>query len=315
METGSGDVGSGRVWEAGTPVPVATILAPLRRGAGDPSYRVRSGRIWRAMRTPDGPATLAVPERAPDGMVAAQAWGPGAEWALERLPRMLGGDADPIVLEPRDPAIADACRRYPHLRIGATGLVFEALLPAVLEQKVTGREAWYAWRRLVREHGDPAPGPGESVGLWVPPSPDVVRRIPSWTWRQLSVDHARSRTITQAAQRADALERTLESTQGDAERALCSLPGIGVWTAAEVRQRAHGDLDAVSFGDYHLGGRVGLSLVGRPVDDDELAELLEPYRPYRYLVQRLVELTGATPARRHPRMSPRRHLPTPGSVS
>lgn len=302
-----------RVWTAGRPVPVATILSPLRRGSGDPTHQVRSGRIWRAMRTPDGPATLMLPEDAPDGDVSATAWGPGGEWALDRVPRMLGRDDDPGPLLPSHPAIADACRRHPHLRIGATGLVFEALLPAVLEQKVTGREAWYAWRHLVREHGEAAPGPAAAAGLFVPPSAEVVRRIPSWTWRRLSVDHARSRAITSAARRADALERTLDATADAAERALRSLPGIGVWTASEVRQRAHGDTDAVSFGDYHLSGRVGRSLLGRPVGDDEMAELLEPYRPQRYRVQRLIELTGAMPARRHPRMPPRRHLPTPTS--
>ena len=75
-----------------------------------------------------------------------------------------------------------------------------------------------------------------------------------------------------------------------------SLPGIGVWTSAEVRFRAHGDADAVSFGDYHIAKNVGWALTGQEVDDDGLAELLEPYRPHRYRVQRLVELGGAQPS-------------------
>lgn len=315
MGTERADGGRVRVWAACRPVPVDAILGPLRRGSGDPAYRVEAGRIWRATRTPDGPVTLSLPTRAGDGEVTATAWGAGTSWALDRLPRMLGADDVVASLPPLHPAVVDAARRHPELRIGATGLVFEALLAAVLEQKVTGREAWYAWRRLLREHGEPAPGPGAALGMYVPPAADVVRRIPSWTWRRLSVDHARSRAITVAAQRADALERTLDAVPDDAERALRSLPGIGVWTAAEVRQRAHGDADAVSFGDYHLPGRVGRALLGRPVDDAELAELLEPYRPHRYRVQRLVELTGAMPARRHPRMAPRRHLPTPRPTS
>lgn len=309
MGTSLADGGRTRTWSAGRPVPVDAILAPLCRGSGDPAFRRSSGRIWRAMRTPDGPATVALPQASSEGEVAASAWGPGASWALERVPSMLGADDEPGGRSFGHPALAEASRRYEHLRVGATGLVFEAMLAAVLEQKVTGQEAWYAWRRLLREHGEPAPGPGSSMGMFVPPAAAVVRRVPSWTWRQLAVDHARSRTICVAAQRADALERTLELAPAEAERALRSLPGVGVWTAAEVRQRAHGDADAVSFGDYHLSGRVGRALVGRPVDDDEMAELLKPYRPDRYRVQRLVELTGGMPARRHPRMAPRRHLP------
>lgn len=303
-----------RTWVAGRPVPVGTILSSLRRGSGDPTYAHRDGRVWRAMRTPQGSATLALPESAPGGRVSARAWGPGAEWALDRVPRMLGDGDDVDGFVPRHTVLSDAWRRYQHVRVPATGLVFEAVLPAVLEQKVTGHEAWYAWRRLVREHGEPAPGPGARLRLAVPPDAVTVRRIPSWTWRQLCVDHARSRTIVAAAQRSAALERTLEASPEDVETALRSLPGIGVWTAAEVRQRAHGDRDAVSFGDYHLSKRLGLMLLGRPADDATMEEVLEAYRPHRYRVQRLVELVGPMQQRKHPRMPPRRHLPTaPGS--
>ncbi len=36
-----------------------------------------------------------------------------------------------------------------------------------------------------------------------------------------------------------------------------------MWTAAETTQRALGDADAVSVGDYHLAGQVGWALTGR----------------------------------------------------
>lgn len=224
---------------------------------------------------------------------------------------MLGDADDPAGFDPRHPALRRAWRRFEDVRVPSTGLVFESLVAAVLEQKVTGHEAWYAWRHLVREHGEPAPGPDDGPALFVPPAASTVRAIPSWTWRRLSVDHARSRAIVRSAQRAEALERTLGLAGDAAERALRSIPGIGVWTAAEIRQRAHGDSDAVSFGDYHLSGRVGLLLAGRRFDDNEMAAALEPYRPHRYRVQRLVELAGGMPARKHPRMPPRTHLPTP----
>lgn len=292
-------------------MPVRLIWGGLRRGSGDPTYAERDGILWRAMRTPIGPATLAVPADAPDGRVVAHAWGDGADWALERVPAMLGESDDPTGFTPQHAVLAHAWRRYVHVRVPSTGLVFEALLAAVLEQKVTGHEAWYGWRHLVREYGEPAPAPASAPRLFVPPAPATVRSIPSWTWRRLSVDHARSSTIVRAAQRADALERTLTMSGPAADRALRSLPGIGGWTAAEVRQRAHGDCDAVSFGDYHLSARVGLLLAGHRYDDTAMAEVLEAYRPHRYRVQRLVELDGPMPPRKHPRMPPRTHLPTP----
>ena len=87
---------------------------------------------------------------------------------------------------------------------------------------------------------------------------------------------------------------------------------MGVWTAAEVHQRALGDPDSVSFGDYHVAKDIGWALTGSEVDDDGLAELLEPYAGHRYRVQRLLELAGAHRPRHGARMAPRTHLPRRG---
>ena len=77
-----------------------------------------------------------------------------------------------------------------------------------------------------------------------------------------------------------------------ARAALMSLPGVGVWTAAETAQRAFGDADALSIGDYHVPKMVGWTLVGRPLDDAGMLDLLEPMRPHRHRVVRLLEVSG-----------------------
>ncbi len=82
-----------------------------------------------------------------------------------------------------------------------------------------------------------------------------------------------------------------------------------MWTSAEVRQRAHGDPDAVSFGDYHVAKDIGWALTGTPFDDAELEEFLEPWRPHRGRVQALVGLAGLHRPRRGARMAPRTHFP------
>ncbi|QNN55206.1 DNA-3-methyladenine glycosylase 2 family protein [Nocardioides mesophilus] len=285
-------------------------LAVLRRGLGDPTFRTDpDGTVWRGIRTPEGPATLRLRQPAVGSTVLATAWGPGAEWSLDAVPAMLGAEDDPSGFEPRHPRITEMLRHKPHWRVIRTGLVMEALVPAIIEQKVTGQEAFAGFRALVRRFGERAPGPGAEHRLWVQPTPEQLRRVPSWEWLQLHIDPARSRAVVRAAQVASALERTVGLPGDEVDRRLRSLPGIGVWTSAEVRFRAHGDADAVSFGDYHVAKNVGWALTGDPVDDDGLAELLEPFRPHRYRVQRLVELTGAHRPRRGPRMAPRTHLP------
>ncbi|MBA2639324.1 MAG: DNA-3-methyladenine glycosylase 2 family protein [Nocardioidaceae bacterium] len=303
-----------RTWRPGRPVPLPTIVGTLRRGPGDPAFRHDRGSVWRALRTPDGPAAAHLVEHPALGEVVAVAWGPGRAWTLDHVPTMLGaGDltADEFaqVHAARHPFIARALGLHPHYRVQRSGAVFEALLGAALEQKVTGQEARTGWRRLLQRFGDPAPGPAAALGLMVPPDPHVVRRIPSWEWLRLPVDQARSRVAVTAARVAASLERTLDLPGPEADRRLRTLPGIGVWTAAEVRQRAHGDPDAASFGDYHVPALIGCTLVGQPVDDDGMAELLEPYRGHRFRVQRLAELCGSRMPRRGPRMAPRRHLP------
>ncbi len=298
---------SERIWRPDWPCPVGSGMGVHRRGGGDPTYRVgHDGSHARAFTTPGGPVTLEVQPLDRHGEIRARAWGSGAAWALDALPRMLGADDDPSGFEPRHDVVAAAWRRHPHWRIGATGLVMESLVPTILEQKVTGQEAFTAYRRLVKRFGDPAPGP---LGLMLQPVPAVLRGIPSWEWLRLPVDGGRSRPLLAAVRVADSLERAGAQPLDEFDRRLRSIPGLGVWTSAEVRATALGDPDAVSFGDYHVAKDVGWALTGESVDDDGLAELLAPYAGHRHRVQRLVELAQLGRPRRGPRMSPRTHLP------
>lgn len=300
-----------RVWRPGRPVPLGAILGILRHGPGDPAYqRDPDGSVWRAVRAPTGPATMRLQVRAAEKTVEAAAWGPGAGWALETLPRLLGDEDDPAGFEPRHDLVRQAHRRFADWRVPKSGLVLESLAPAAIEQVVTGQEAFRSWRLLLLRHGSPAPGPGADRGMRLPPSAAEWAALPSWEWLRAGVDPRRSKVVVRAAQVAGRLEATVGRSGPDAERVLRAIPGVGVWTAAEVRQRAHGDADAVSFGDYHIAKNVGWALLGHEIDDDAMAELLEPYRPHRYRVQRLLELAGHQRPRRGPRMAPRTHLPT-----
>lgn len=300
-----------RVWRPSWPCPVGAVLAPLRRGGADPTYvRDPDGTVWKGWRTPEGLVTLAVRPLDGNGEVHARAWGPGADWVLDGLPELLGAADDPSGFDPDHPVLQQALRRFPHWRVTRTRLVLDALVPAVIEQKVTGKEAFTAQRRLVRRYGEPAPGPeAERRGLRVLPSVETMRGLPSWEWLRLGVDGRRAATAVRALQVAPALERLVGLSHEEADRRLRSLPGIGVWTSAEVRARALGDADAVSFGDFHVAKDIGWALTGRPVDDNGLEVLLEPYRPHRLRVQVLVGLAGLSRPRRAPRMTLPTHVP------
>jgi 3-methyladenine DNA glycosylase/8-oxoguanine DNA glycosylase len=266
--------------------------------------KVGADGVWRSTRTPDGPAT--VHYRCEAGVVRARAWGPGAELELAAVPRLLGEGDDPAGFDPGlHPVMAQAHARFgAGWRVPRTGRVLEALVPAIVEQRVTGRQARASWAWLVGRFGTPAPGPGDgrAPALLVAPGPTVWARIPSWAWHAAGVDPARSRAIVAAAGRAEALEQLCEREPPAASLALRALPGVGIWTAAEVAARAWGDADAVSFGDYHLADHVVHALTGRRGGTDEqMAELLQPWAGQRGRAVRMLQLHCPPPPRRGPR--------------
>ncbi|OBG58015.1 MULTISPECIES: DNA-3-methyladenine glycosylase [unclassified Mycobacterium] len=266
-------------------------LAPLRRGSGDPCFQASGdGTIWRTSLLQSGPVTARI-SRAAANAAHCVAWGGGAQEFVERLPALLGLEDDASDFVPSDPTVAAAHRRVPHLRLGRTGQVLEALIPAIIEQRVPGADAFRSWRVLVSKYGSPAPGPAPAR-MRVPPSAEVWRHIPSWEFHRANVDPGRARTVVTVARRAGSLERLASRPPARAREALMSLPGVGEWTAAETAQRAFGDADALSVGDYHVPKMIGWTLVGRPVDDAGMLELLEPMRPHRHRVVRLLEASG-----------------------
>lgn len=289
------------------PVDLHRTLVFQRRGAGDPTFTLDGSVIWRASRTPEGLATIAV--RAASGVVRATAWGPGAGWALDQLPALCGAQDDLEGFDAaRHPLIAASHHRHPGLRLGRTDLLFDTLASAIFEQKVTGMQAFAAWRRIVVWHGERAPGPTPRP-MFAPPSIAQWRRIPSWTWHRAGLEPSQSRTVVRAAERAPSLARAIDAAP-DADtrdRMLTSLPGIGAWTSAETRIRAYGDPDAVSVGDYHLAHEVGHALTGTRTDDDGMLRLLAAWPGHRQRVIRLIAASGVREPRRGARLHPEDH--------
>lgn len=280
------------------PYDLRRSLAVLRRGPGDPALRFDGSAVWRASRTPDGPASLRLMPVAPD-RVSVAAWGPGADWAIAQAPRLLGEDDRPEEFRPELPWLAELHRRTPGLRLPRTDRVMEALIPAILEQKVLGVDAFAAWRRLLLRHGEPAPGPAPRE-LRVPLSADGWSRLAVWDWHRAGVTPERYRTAQAVARIGDRWEHLSPERLPTALRAV---PGVGPWTVAETVMRAFGDADAVPWGDYHLGRIVGTAFLGRILDDDaEVAKLLAPLAPHRYRALRLLTLHTRV-ERRGPRRS------------
>ena len=282
------------------PLDLAATLAPLVHGRGDRTIRLARGEALLAFLTPDGPATMHLRQVTATGL-AVRAWGPGADRAAADAASLVGEDDRPELFVAAHPLLRDLQRRHPGLRLPRTGRVFHALVPSVLEQKVTGTEAFRSYAALLRRYGEPAPGPG---GLVLPPTPEALAGLPYHAYHPLGVERRRAEVIRHAAMRSAWLDASRSSEEAGAR--LRSLAGIGPWTAAEVVRSAFGDPDAVSIGDYHVPDTVAWALAREPrANDERMLELLEPYRGQRGRVQRLLEVGRISAPRRGPRMVPR----------
>ncbi|MFE0027368.1 DNA-3-methyladenine glycosylase family protein [Amycolatopsis sp. NPDC059021] len=288
-------------WRPTFEVDLGRVLAPLRRGRGSLNILTdERGVVWYAANTADGSGTLALRRCA--GEVEAEAWGPGADRLLDGVPALLGANDDDTGFVAHHDVVARARLRSPGLRIGATGQVWDWLVLAVLEQKVAGKEAIRSWAELCRWFGERAPGPAPDR-LRVPPTPIALRSLVDWKWHRAGVDLKRRTTLLNAARVAHRLERAVELGGAEGRALLRLVPGIGVWTAAEIAQRAWGDPDAVSFGDYNIPSMVGYALLGTKLDDAGLAEVLAPYAPQRQRAIRYLEAAGISRPRFGPRLA------------
>jgi len=284
------------------PLDLRRTLSIHQRGSGDSTMRIAPGRVIRATRTADGPATIELVQQG--DRIAVETWGPGAERLLAAAPALVGLDDDRSGFEPtRHPFVAELDRHHPGIRIGRTGAVLEALIPAILEQKVTGTEAWRGLRGLIRRWGEPAPGP---FGLRLMPEPAAIAAIPYHAFHPLGIERRRADLVRRVADRATRFEEIVDLPRDLAWARLTALSGIGPWTAAEVALRALGDPDAVSVGDFHLPNLVAFTLAGEIRGNDaRMVELLEPWRGHRARVIRLLEASGRRPPVFGPRYAPR----------
>jgi 3-methyladenine DNA glycosylase/8-oxoguanine DNA glycosylase len=265
----------------------------------DPCAAFMHGTLWFAARTPAGPGTLSLARAGAE--VIATGYGPGADWLAERADAYAGLRDDLAgfaTLAAAHPLVARLARTFSGVRMPATGLVFRRLLVAVLEQKVTGTEAYRAYRGIVRKFGEPAPGP---VPLTLPPDPAAIAATSYWEFHRFGVEQRRTQALLRTAVEAERLERCADSAE--ATRRMTAIPGIGAWTAAEVVRTAYGDADAVSVGDYHIPNTVAWALAGEPRGtDDRMMALLEPFTGHRGRVCDLLAAGGIGAPRFGPRM-------------
>lgn len=271
----------------------------LRNGVYDPCVRFDGSAMWRATRTPEGPATLLLTNN-DDDMLRARAWGPGGKWCLDHLEEFAGEHfLDLPILDER---IREMERGFPGMRIPRLLSLVELAIPTVLAQRVTVREAFSAYTRITKTLGEKAPGP---ANLLLPPDPKRLGEFPTWWFHRFGVERKRAQAVIGICKKAAAIDRLAELPSNEARASLLAIPGIGLWTAGVLGLYGLGDHDSVIVGDFHFPNHIAWALAGEVRGDDQrMLELLEPHRPQRGRVQRIVLMGGSGAPKFGPRYNP-----------
>ena len=276
------------------PLDLRSTLRPLHGHFAEDGW-------WLSARTPDGPGSIRV--RRTRETLVGESWGAGAGWLLGRLGGISGLDDDPAAFQTDHELVSKLHRRNMGSRFGRTDLVFDALIVAICGQKVTGQEAAKALSGLYLTFSEPAPGPNPNLKL--PPDAARMAEAPYWMYHDLHLEKRRADVIRLVSMSAEKIDALREKSPASAEDVLSTFSGVGVWSTAGTLVGSHGDPDQVQVGDFHAKHMVVHHLTGKDRGtDEEMLELLEPFRPHRGRVTRLLHTLGHEP-KFGPRMTPR----------
>ncbi|MEV4757676.1 AlkA N-terminal domain-containing protein [Micromonospora sp. NPDC049559] len=287
---------------------------------------LRDGTYRRGLRLPHGPAEVALTPL-PEYVAATLRLTDVRDLApaVARCRRLLDLDADPEAIDATlgaDPALAEAVRKEPGVRVPRAVDGFEMVVRAIVGQQVSVAGARTVLSRLAaaaraagdagdptaraagapedptargtddaenpaaraaREGEDAAGAPADRLGTF--PTAAEVAALPDAVF---AMPVARRETIRTVARHVAAGELDLDpgGDRNELVRRLTALPGIGGWTAGYVALRGLGDPDTFLSGD--LAVRRGATALGLPGDPKALEEHATAWRPWRsYSVIRL----------------------------
>jgi AraC family transcriptional regulator of adaptative response / DNA-3-methyladenine glycosylase II len=173
---------------------------------------------------------------------------------VSRARRVFDLDADPSAIAAglsNDPLVGEALQRLPGVRIAGAWNPFELGVRAILGQQVTVSGATTLAGRLVERFGTRVPGLNMLGLTHLFPTPETVAdadlTVIGLPARRAVAVQTFAASIAAGSLRLEAsagLDRTVAQ--------LCTLPGIGPWTAHYIAMRACGERDAFPSGDLGL---------------------------------------------------------------
>ena len=266
-------------------------------GYGDPARRYDGQQVLLGFHTPDG--AVSVSANVHERELPVQCWGGGAEWITPKLQDLFGLHDDPTVFKPEG-KLGKLLREVPGIHLPRLPLQFERLVQIVLQQLVSWADACRGWKMLVERFGVEAPGPND---LRMGPSPKVLQKLGYSDLVACGIMPKQARLILQLAKESKRIERLATSDRERFVAYLNSIRGVGEWTIQYLLGTGLGDPDAVMVGDYGLPNTVSWFFAEKPrSNDEEMLELLEPYRGHRFRVINALMQAGIRAPKFGPKM-------------
>ncbi len=277
--------------------PFFETLRWHRFGPSDPTARCVDGVFEKAVWTPQGAGVLRLVHES--GRVTATGLGEGGALLVDWSERVLGLGDDLGDFHPGK--LAERCRRWPTLRLSRAPWLSQTLITLVLQQRVAWDEAANSYRRLVMGYGESAP---EGASVLLPPSPKTLKGLGGGEFGSLGVERKRASVVQELGWVGSRLDKKVTLPREELRRLLLGLRGVGPWTCDFTLGFCLGWPDVVPLGDYDLPNSVAFALAGEErADDQRMLELLEPYRPHRFRVIRLIMDAGIQSPRRGPKLA------------
>jgi len=154
-----------------------------------------------------------------------------------------------------DPVMTELSGRLSGLKNPATPTVFQALVESIIEQQISLNVAHVFQRRVIKAFGDVLAVDGDTYYAF--PTPEQIARAPVDSLRRCGLSRRKAEYITGIAARIAAQAEDLERLRQYGETqmiidSLCSLRGVGVWTAELTAIRGLNRLDVFPADDLGL---------------------------------------------------------------
>jgi len=189
--------------------------------------------------------------------------------------------SDPLVISEHlsaDPLISALARNHPGARIPGSWDPFEAAVRAVVGQQISVKAAVGLLGEIVRLCGTRLDAPRGSIGFLFP----TPQQLSSADLSSVGMPGARRKALESVANAWTSVQENRYRGLEELTEALCSIPGVGPWTAQYTALRGFLEPDAIPVTDLGIRAAVGRLLgLGGPATAQEVATRSKQWRPWR----------------------------------